>query len=61
MNMNEIENILQEMGCETLPLKIRIGNRYSDTVWVEYDYNPTLGKYQRITIDDEDLQPRRKK
>jgi len=62
MNMTEISSILREMGCQTLPQKIRIGNHYSDTVWVEYVYNTRLGKYIRLTLDeDDDLQPKRKK
>ena len=61
MNMNEIQTILQEMGCETLPQKIRIGNHYSDTVWTEYLYNPNLGRYTCITLDEDDGQPKRKR
>ena len=61
MNMDEIKRILQEMGCHSFPQKIRIGNHYSDTVWVEYVYNSNLGKYRCITLDDEALQPKRKK
>jgi hypothetical protein len=62
MNMNEIESILYEMGCNSFSQKIRISNHYSDIVWVEYIYVSTLSKYRRVTLDDdEDLQPQRKK
>lgn len=62
MNMDVIISILQEMGCYELPQKIRVGNHYSDTIWVEYIYNANLGRYNRITLDmDEDIQPKRKR
>jgi len=62
MNMSVIRSILREMGCESLPQKITIRNHYSDTVWVEYVYNTALGRYNCISLDeDEDLQPKRKR
>ena len=62
MNMDEIKSILQEMGYHSFPQKIRIGNHYSDTVWVEYVYNANKSKYCKTNLDDEDdLMPKRKK
>ena len=63
MNMGEITSILQEMGCYELPQTIRVGNHYSDTVWVEYVYNASKGKYCQTNLEDEDAvaPPRKKK
>ena len=62
MNMDKIISILQEMNYYELPQKIMVGNYYRDTVWVEYIYNATLERYNRISLDmDEDIQPKRKR
>ena len=62
MNMSEITSILLEMGCYELPQMIRVGRHYSDTVWVEYVYNTSKGKYCQTNLEDEDdLLPKRKK
>lgn len=61
-NMDEIQQLLIEMGCAGFPDKIIIRNHYSDTVCTEFVYNPVKGKYCQTNLDEDDAwQPARKK